>query len=141
MLTLTDRTLRPFVKTRYNETAPRISPDGQWLAYVSDESGRWEVYVRPFPGPGGKSQVSTEGGTEPVWNPAGRELFFRTRQRLMSSAVTLKPEFSTRKPEALFEGPWLPTPVTFPNYDVSRDGQRFLMLKPAEQDNGAQQIV
>jgi hypothetical protein len=68
-------------------------------------------------------------------------LFFRTGRRLMAAQVTLKPGFSTGKPEALFEGPWLPTPVTFPNYDVSRDGRRFLMLKPAEQDGGVRQIV
>lgn len=140
-LTLRDRKVGPLVKTRYNETAPRISPDGRWLAFASDESGRSEVYVQPFPGPGGKWQVSTEGGREPVWNPTGRELFFRVGRRLMAAQVTLKPGFSTGKPEALFEGPWLPTPVTFPNYDVSRDGQRFLMLKPAEQDGGVRQIV
>jgi len=76
-----------------------------------------------------------------VWNPAGRELFYRAGNRMMAAAVTLKPEFSAGKPEALFEGPWLPTLATPPNYDVSRDGQRFLMLKPADEDQGARQIV
>jgi Tol biopolymer transport system component/predicted Ser/Thr protein kinase len=138
---LDDKRPRVLVKTPYNETAPRISPDGRWLTYASDESGRWEVYVQPYPGPGGKWQVSTEGGTEPVWNPTGRELFYRAGNRMMAAAVTLQPGFSASKPERLFEGPWLPTPVTFPNYDVSRDGQRFLMLKAAGEDEGGRQIV
>ena len=120
MVGLGDRKPRPFLKTQYNESSPKFSPDGRWLAYVSDESGRWEVYVQPFPGPGGKWQISTEGGTEPVWNPAGRELFYRMGNRMMAVATTLQPAFSADKPRVLFEGPWLPTPITFPNYDVSR---------------------
>jgi serine/threonine-protein kinase len=75
---LADRKLQPFLKTPANEGAPRFSPDGEWIAYTSDESGRSEVYVRPFPGPGARYPISTEGGTEPVWNPARRELFYRT---------------------------------------------------------------
>ena len=138
---LSDRKERPFLETQYNETAPRFSPDGHWLAYASDESGRWEVYVLPYPGPGGKWQVSTEGGTEPVWNAVGRELFYRAGNRMMAAPVTFQPGFSVSKPVVLFEGPWLPSPRTTANYDVSRDGQRFLMLKSAEEDQGVQQIV
>jgi Tol biopolymer transport system component/tRNA A-37 threonylcarbamoyl transferase component Bud32 len=138
---LGDRKERPFLETQYNETSPRFSPDGHWLAYASDESGRWEVYVQPFPGPGGKWQVSTDGGTEPGWNPAGSELFYRAGARMMAVPVHFQPSFSAAKPVVLFEGPWLPTPRTSPNYDVSRDGQRFLMLKSADEDQGAQQIV
>lgn len=138
---LGDRKARLFLKTQYNETAPKFSPDGHWLAYASDESGRWEVYVQPYPAPGGKWQISTEGGTEPTWNPSGRELFYRTGNRVMAVAVTLEPGFSAGKPVMLFEGPWLPTPVTLPNYDVSPDGQRFLMLKAADEDQNARQIV
>ena len=78
MLRLSDRKAQPFLRTPFNETAPRFSPDGRWLAYISDESGRFEIYVQPYPGPGGKWQISTEGGTEPVWNPNGRELFYRS---------------------------------------------------------------
>src|SRR6202030_1842180 len=72
-----------FLRTPFNETAPRFSPDGRWLAYSSDESGRREIYVQPYPGPGGKRQISTEGGTEPVWNPDGRELFYRCANKMM----------------------------------------------------------
>jgi hypothetical protein len=132
---------RPFLKTQTNESAPRFSPDGHWLAYVSDESGRFEVYVQPYPGPGGKWQISTEGGTEPMWNPAGRELFYRAGNRIMSVALTLQPGFSAGRPVALFEGPWLPSPQTLQNYDVSPDGKRFLMLKAADEDQGVQRIV
>jgi serine/threonine-protein kinase len=111
------------------------------MAYASDESGRWEVYVRPYPGPGAKYPISTEGGTEPVWSPSGHELFYRTGNRMMVVDVSFESGFSAGKPQVLFEGPWLPTPLTSANYDVSRDGKRFLMLKPAEHDNGARQIV
>jgi Tol biopolymer transport system component len=140
-LGLGDRKVKPILKTQYNETTPQFSPDGRWLAYLSDESGRWEVYVQPYPGPGGKWQVSTQGGTEPVWNPAGGELFYRAGNRMMTVPITLQPGFSAGKPVVLFEGPWLSAPRTLPNYDVSRDGQRFLMLKPADEDQGPQQIV
>ena len=140
-LGLNDRKARPFLRTPSNEAAPQFSPDGHWIAYVSDESGRIEVYVQPYPGPGGKWQVSTEGGTEPAWNPTGRELFYRSGNRMMAVPVTLQPEFSVGKPVTLFQGPWLPSPSNVVEYDVSRDGQRFLMLKPADDDQGSRQIV
>jgi eukaryotic-like serine/threonine-protein kinase len=138
---LGDRKARPFLKTHYNEAAPKFSPDGHWLAYTSDESGRWEVYVQPYPGPGGKWQISTEGGTEPVRSPAGRELFYRAGNRIMAVAVNLQNGFLAGKPVALFEGPWLSTRGALQQYDVSPDGKRFLMLKAAEEDHGAQKII
>jgi Tol biopolymer transport system component/predicted Ser/Thr protein kinase len=137
VLRLSDRKAEPFLQTQFNETVPRFSPDGHWLAYISDESGRYEVYVQPYPGPGGKWQISTEGGTEPVWNPNGRELFYRSGQKIMTVEITTQPGFVAGKPRMLFEGPYSPTPLTNPNYDVSSDGQRFLMLKPSEQEQSA----
>ena len=124
---------QPFVRTPSIETAPRFSPDGHFIAYASDESGRLEIYVRPYPGPGGKWQVSTEGGSEPVWNPKGRELFYRSGGKMMAVDVTTEGTFSAGKPKVLFEGSYVPTPRSFPDYDVSPDGQRFLMLKATEQ--------
>jgi Tol biopolymer transport system component len=131
------RKAQPFLRTPFNESAPRFSPDGRWLTYVSDESGRYEIYVQPYPGPGGKWQISTEGGTEPVWNPNGRELFYRSGDKMMGVDVMTQPGFSVGKPRMLFEGQYLLTLATFPNYDVSPDGQRFLMLKPSESAESA----
>jgi tRNA A-37 threonylcarbamoyl transferase component Bud32 len=127
------RKAQPFLQTPFNEGAPRFSSDGRWLAYTSDESGRNEIYVQPYPGPGGKSQISTDGGTEPVWNPNGRELFYRSGDKMMAVEIATQPGFAAGKARMLFEGQYVPTPATFPNYDVSPDGQRFLMLKPVEQ--------
>ena len=137
VLRMSDRKAQPFLRTPFNESAPRFSPDGRWLAYVSDESGRDEVYVQPYPGPGGKWQISTEGGTEPAWNPNGRELFYRSGDKMMAVDIATKSSFVAGKPRILFEGQYVPTPVTAPNYDVTPDGQRFLMLKSTEQVQAA----
>jgi serine/threonine protein kinase/Tol biopolymer transport system component len=132
VLRMGDRKAQPFLRTPFDETSPQFSPDGRWLAYISNESGRYQVYVQPYPGPGGKWQISTEGGTEPVWNPNGRELFYRSGDKMMAVDITTQPSFTTGKTRVLFEGHYQLAPVTFPNYDVSPDGQRFLMLKPSE---------
>ncbi|HVS88108.1 MAG TPA: protein kinase [Candidatus Acidoferrum sp.] len=137
VLRLGDRKAQPFLRTLFNESAPRFSPDGRWLAYISNESGRYEIYVQPYPGPGGKWQISTEGGTEPAWNPNGRELFYRSGDKMMAVDIATQPGFTAGKPRVLFEGRYEPTPATSPNYDVSPDGQRFLMLKSAEAGEAA----
>jgi len=137
ILRLSDRKAQPFLRTPFNEGAPRFSPDGRWLAYTSDESGRPEVYVQPYPGPGGKWQISTEGGTEPVWNPNGRELFYRSGDRMTAVDIATQPSFAAGKPQMLFEGQYAPSPVMFPNYDVTLDGQHFLMLKSIGQEQTA----
>jgi WD40 repeat protein len=133
VIRLSDRKAQPFLQTQFNEAGPQFSPDGHWLAYTSDESGRKEIYVQPYPGPGGKWQISTEGGVEPLWNRNGRELFYRSGRKIMAVDIAIKPSFSAGTPNMLFEGPYqlLPT-ISTPNYDVSPDGQRFLMLKPVE---------
>jgi eukaryotic-like serine/threonine-protein kinase len=115
--------------------APQLSPDGHWVAYASNESGHGrEIYVRPFSGSGGPWQVSTDGGNEPQWNPRGGELFYRRGNKMMAVAMTttVTSGFAAGKPRELFEGDYLPTLSDWarPNYDVSPDGQRFLMLKP-----------
>jgi Tol biopolymer transport system component len=137
VLRLGDRKAQPFLQTPFNEGAPRFSPDGRWLAYTSDESGRYEVYVQPYPGPGGKWLISTEGGTEPVWNRNGRELFYRAGDKMMAVDIATQPGFSAGNPRMLFDGPYALSPAAPPNYDVSPDGQRFLMLKPVEQAGAA----
>ncbi len=135
------RKTQPFLRTRFDEGAPRFSPDGHWLAYISDESGRYEIYVQSFPGPAGTRQISTEGGTEPVWNRNGRELFYRSGDKMMAVDIATQPGFAAGTPRMLFEGQYVPAPGASPNYDVSPDGQRFLMLKPVEQAQAATQIV
>ena len=112
--------------TPFDERSPRFSPDGKWLAYVSDESGRDDVYVQPFPGPGPKWLVSTDGGIDPVWSRDGRELFYRKDDEMMAVSVAPKGEFAAGRPQRLFE-------IRFdaddngPAYDVSRDGKSFVM--------------
>jgi Tol biopolymer transport system component len=127
------REAQPFLRTPFSEGAPAFSPDGRWLAYISNESGRYEVYVQPYPGPGGKWQISTEGGTEPKWNPSGRELFYRSGEKMMAVDIAAQSGFAAGKPRMLFEGQYELSPVQSDNYDVSSDGQRFLMLKPTVQ--------
>jgi eukaryotic-like serine/threonine-protein kinase len=131
------RKAEPFLRTPFNEAAPQFSPDGRWLAYVSDESGRNEIYMQPYPGPGGKWQISTEGGREPLWNRNGRELFYRSGNKMMSVEISTKPSFSAGTPKVLFEGQYQSLLISTPNYDVSPDGKRFLMLKPVEQVQAA----
>ena len=135
-LRLDDRKATPFLQSQFNEIGPRFSPDGHWLAYASDESGRYEVYVQPYPGPGGKWQISTEGGTEPVWVRSG-ELFYRNGDKLMVVQTTTRPNFSASNPKVLFEGRHA-TYQSIPDYDVSADGQRFLFLTPG--DEGREEV-
>ena len=137
VLRISDHKAQPFLRTQFNEVESQFSPDGRLLAYMSDESGRFEIYVQPYPGPGGKRQISTEGGTEPVWNPNGRELFYRSGDKMMAVGITTQPSFTVGKPQMLFEGPYAPIAAATRNYDVSPDGQRFLMLKTSEQAQAA----
>ncbi len=124
-----------FVATAFDERSPMFSPDGRWLAYVSNESGRDEVYVQPYPGPGGKWPISTEGGTEPRWSADGRELFYRLGDKMMVVEVRSEPAFSSERPQLVFEVPYLRDQFGTSNYDISPDGQRFLMIK----EEGGQQ--
>jgi serine/threonine-protein kinase len=134
-------TLQPFTRTPHSEGWPEFSPDGRWLAYASDDSGRVEVYVQPYPGPGPRTQVSVNGGTSPAWNPAGRELFFVTARdpaqapearQMMVVDVRTSPTLRLGAPRALFsfssrEVGFVGSPARC--YDVSRDGQRFFAIQ------------
>ena len=93
---------------------PRLSPDGRWLAYTSNEPGRVEVFVQPFAGPGGRSQISTDGGTEPVWSRDGRELFYLNGDRMMAVEITTAPTFRAGTPRLLFEGRYLSARTAWP---------------------------
>jgi Tol biopolymer transport system component len=129
-----------FLQTPFGEGAPSFSPDGRWIAYVSNESGSNQIYVRAYPGPGEKITISTEGGNEPVWSRSGREIFYRNGDAMMSVPVTPGPALMTGKPQRLFEKPYEPTLALWANYDVTGDGQRFLMLKTIEQAESPPQI-
>jgi Tol biopolymer transport system component len=123
-----DRTPRPFLKTTYNEFRPRFSPDGRWLAYQSNETGQTEVYVRPFPGPGAKTKLSTEGGGAPRWAPNGRELFYRNRQGVFVVPVAAGSPFSVGTPTKLFAWPFTGNMSTS-GFEVAPDGRRLLMVR------------
>jgi Tol biopolymer transport system component len=102
-----ERREEPFLQTEFDEYHPMISPDGRWLAYVSNESGQLEVYGQPFPEGGRKWLISTAGGDEPLWAPDGRELFYRDGDKLMVVSVETEPELSPKSPRVLFEAPTL----------------------------------
>ena len=132
-----ERKPKTFLQTPFTEESPMLSPDGKWLAYSSTESGRREVYVQPFPGPGGKWLISSEGGIAPVWARNGRELFYRNGPAMMAVDITTQPVFRAGTPRKLFEGPNYPTNTARADYDISPDGERFLMLKEEQQQQGA----
>jgi eukaryotic-like serine/threonine-protein kinase len=133
VLRLSDHAAWPFLQTPFDEQEPRFSPDGRWLAYVSNESGGYEVYVRPYPGPGGKWQVSSGGGGTFWWNLNGRELFYKSGPKMMAVDITTSPSFAAGKPKLLFEM----SNFLGGGLDVSPDGQRFLMVKASEQAGSA----
>lgn len=119
--------------TAANERSPRISPNGRWLAYASNESGRDEVYVQPFPEPGRKEIISTNGGREPVWSPDGTELFYRRGDELLVVAVDAEREFRADTPRALFTARFaVPAGGLNQNYDVHPDGERFVFVQRDE---------
>jgi Tol biopolymer transport system component len=125
-----DRTVVPVVTGPYTDMMPRLSPDGRWLAYQSNETGRFEIYVRPFPGSGARVQVSDNGGSEPIWGRSGRSLYFRGPVgEVVEVVVTTGSEFSIGSRSVVLTGDYL-TDASHPNYDVSPDG-RLLMLKRA----------
>ena len=125
-----DRTVVPLLATEFTESNAAVSPSGRWIAYRSDESGHNEVYVQRFPELGGRVQISTTGGTSPLWSSDGAELFYRQGQAMMAVAVDGSgAAFSAGQPERLFEGRYLDDLTR--NYDVAPDG-RFLMIKEAD---------
>jgi Tol biopolymer transport system component len=118
------------VSSPYTESLPRISPNGKWLAYQSNETDRFEIYVRPFPGSGARVQVSNNGGTEAIWGRDGRSLYYRGPVgEIIKVDVNTASEFSIERRQAVADGDYL-TDSSHPNWDVAPDG-RFLVFKRA----------
>ncbi|MDO8679379.1 MAG: protein kinase [Acidobacteriota bacterium] len=125
-----DSTPRALVTGPAFEGGPQFSPDGGWMAYVSSESGQFQVYLRRYPGPDSRWQVSTDGGTSPLWNHTGKELFYRNGNKMMAVSVSTTPDVKLATPRVLFEQRYsYGGTIALTNYDVSADGQRFLMVK------------
>ncbi len=127
-----DHARKTLLQGKHNDLYPKISPDGRWMAYQSDESGKVEVYVRPFPEVDkGKWQVSTDGGDSPLWSPDGRELFYHNGDSFMTVGVETDPTFKPGNPKILFKGKYLFSSNGYVFWDISPDGKRFLLLKPS----------
>jgi len=133
-----DGTVTPVLQTTFNEHRPRLSPNGAWLAYESNESGRPEIYVRAFPGPGAKWQISNTGGESPVWSRDGQQLFYRENDEMLEVDASLAPAFTASKPRPLFKGRFERSADV--NYDVTSDGRRFLMLVQAAPQASASEL-
>jgi Tol biopolymer transport system component len=126
ILSLADGKASPFLQSEFSQSDGHFSPDGRWVAYTSNESGRNEVYVQPFPGRGGKWQISTAGGVQPRWRRNGKEIFYiAPDNKLMAVEISAGATFETAASKALFQT--VPSRITGSYYDVSPDGQRFLV--------------
>jgi Tol biopolymer transport system component len=137
VLSLATNSAQPIAASRFAEGSAKFSPDGRWIAYASDESGKSEIYVQPFPGPGPKIQISNGGGFDPVWRRSGGELFYRNDNKMMVVAVNTAHEFHASAPTMLWQGNYssgagsscgMPG-VASSNFDVTSDGQHFLMVR------------
>uniref|UniRef100_Q01RG4 WD40 domain protein beta Propeller n=1 Tax=Solibacter usitatus (strain Ellin6076) TaxID=234267 RepID=Q01RG4_SOLUE len=112
-----------YLKTPFRERQPRFSPDGRFVAYISNESGGPEIYVRQFPNGANKVRISTHRGVAPRWRQDGKEIFYAEQNNLMAVTVTTQPVFSSANPVRSFQN------ASLPNYDASADGKRFIVME------------
>jgi dipeptidyl aminopeptidase/acylaminoacyl peptidase len=127
-----DAKRRPLLAREFNEDRPALSPDGRWLAYESDESGRYEIYVRPFPNiQQSKQQVSEGGGQEPRWSPDGGTLYFLGPKSVMATQIRTDPAFSLQPPHPVLDRAKYSFQGAARQYDVAPGGQRLLLAKAA----------
>jgi eukaryotic-like serine/threonine-protein kinase len=135
-----DHKWRALLNEKYAELKPRISPDGHWLAYVSDESGQDEVYVRPFPEVDKRrTKISQSGGDSPLWSSDGRELFYRAGDTVVAVSVKTGTTFSHDAPRKLFQDKYIKGIEIggFLEWDVHPDGKRFLMIKESAPESAS----
>ncbi len=128
----TDGDASDVLATSFSEWNQDISPDGRWLAYQSNESGRVEVYVQSYPQGGGKRVVSTDGGRAPLWSPDGTELFYRNGDEMLAVPIELGETLGLGEPRVLFEGAFEHGRNGLHNYDVTAGGERFVMVEADE---------
>jgi Tol biopolymer transport system component len=135
------REMKELLQEKNNESEPQISPDGRYVAYQSDESGKGEIYVRSFPDVNkGKWQVSRNGGGSPLWSPDGRELFYRSGDETMAVGIETEPTFKRGNPKNLFRGTYFSNPnqmIVATPWDIHPNGMKFLMIKPAASTGAA----
>jgi serine/threonine-protein kinase len=135
-----DRRPRAMVASPADETAPAVSPDGRWLAYVSSEAGREEVYVRPYAGEVAAQAVSNGGGSQPVWAKSGRELFYRIGTQMKVVPIAAGPDLRAGEARVLFETSW-GTAGTVPDYDVFPDDRHFVVVRTLPEDTARSIVV
>ena len=134
-----DRTPTPVLQGQFAYASAELSPDGKWLAYNSNESGQWEIYIQAYPGLGAKTPVSIGGGQELVWSPDGSEIYYRSGQKMMAVSVRTNPTLQVGGPHELFEGTQFTAGAGGARqYHIAPDG-RFLMVREGEAATGASQ--
>jgi len=136
-----DEEPKPLLVTQHNERSPILSPDGRWFAYVSNQGGKDNIYVRSYPEAKKRFKISLDGGVEPLWRADGSELFYRNQNRMMVVAVSPGENLRPERPVEIFSGLYLSDPFGNANYDVSKDGQRFLMIQGDSTEAATVQVI
>jgi len=133
----------PLLQEEHEERQPQVSPDGKWLAYTSDEEGKLEVYIRPFPEVGrAKQKVSTDGGNNPLWSTNGDVLYYRDQDAIMAVTVESDPDLKLGNPSMLFRGPYDTSESNVgASWNIHPDGKRFLMMKQASTAEDGSELV
>ena len=133
----------PFLTSRLGleERIGKFSPDGQWIVYCSDRTGEVEVYARRFPDGGERTKISTQGGTQPRWNRNGKELYYVEHDTLISVPVNTEGSFTVGTPERLFQDGRLMLNIPAPNYDVSPDSEKFVLVDQVKGDGQERLVV